>query len=78
MLQVVRHETLSGLRRGGTTLASADQLLAMAGGAVAPPPRDVADDVADNNLARMQRDGAALSAALDELITSRRAAARSR
>jgi hypothetical protein len=77
MLQAVRHETLSTLRRGGTTLASADQLALMTGKHVAPP-RDVAEDVADANYARMQRDGLALSAALDELITSRRAAARPR
>lgn len=77
MLQVVRHETLSGLRRGGTTLASVDQLALMMGKHVAAP-RDVADDVAEQNHARMQRDGVALAAALDELITSRRAATRPR
>lgn len=77
MLQVVRHETLAGFKRGGTTLASVEQLSLLAGKYVAPP-RDIAEDIAQHNHATMLRDGAALAAALDELITSRRAVARPR
>lgn len=77
MLQVVRHSTLASFRRGGTTLATPEQLSLMAGQPIATP-RDVADDVAETNHARMMRDGAELSAALDGLIAARRAAARSR
>lgn len=76
MLQAVRHETMSNFRRGGTRLATADQLALMVGQAM-PAPRDVADDVADNNLATLQRDRAALAGALDELVSAR-AAARAR
>lgn len=76
MLQAVRHATMASFRRGGTRLASIDQLSLMSGKAI-PAPRDVADDVADNNLATLQRDRAALAGALDELVSAR-AAARSR
>lgn len=77
MIQAVRHETLRGLRRGGTTLASIDQAALMARREL-PPPRDVAEEVAIANLARVRAEGAALAGALDLLITSRRAASRSR
>lgn len=77
MIQAVRHETLAGLRRGGTTLASIDQTAVMARQHVAPP-RDVAEDVAEANLARMRSEGDALADALDGLVNARRAAIRSR
>ena len=72
LIQAVRHETLANLRRGGTMLVPSDQLAALAG---RPPerPRDVSDQVAETNHARMQQDGVALAAALDELVTARRA-----
>lgn len=71
LLQAVRHSTLSGLRRGGTTLVSVDQASILAGKPIVVP-RDVADDVADVNLARLRSDRAALTAALDDLVNARR------
>jgi hypothetical protein len=77
MLQAVRHDTLAGLRRGGTTLASIDQTTLMARHPIVTV-RDVAEDIADANLARVQRDGALLAGELDTLIASRRDATRAR
>lgn len=72
LIQAVRHETMASFRRAGTTLVSAEQVAALAG---RPPPvqRDVSDQVAEENHARMARDGAALAADLDALINARRA-----
>jgi hypothetical protein len=82
MIQAVRHSTLANLRRGSTLVSPEVQAAILAGREVAAV-RDVGDQVADANLATVQRDGVALAAALDELITQRRAdrnvpAARSR
>ena len=72
MLQAVRHETLASLRKGTTVLDPATQAAILAGQPI-EPVRDIGDRIADVNFARVQRDGAALAAALDELIGERRA-----
>ncbi|MBK9036343.1 MAG: hypothetical protein IPL61_34700 [Myxococcales bacterium] len=72
MLQAVRHETLASLRKGTTVLDPAAQAAILAGQTI-EPVRDIGDRIADTNFERVQREGAALAAALDELIRARRA-----
>jgi hypothetical protein len=70
MLQAVRHETLSSLRRAATTLDPATQLAVIAGRA--PPPRiDPAEAVAATNHAVVRAQGDAVSAALDAIALDR-------
>lgn len=71
-LQAVRHATLAGVRKNTSIMDPAAQAAVLAGKPVAPV-RDIGDRITDANFARMQRDGAALAAALDALITARRA-----
>ena len=71
-IQAVRHATLAGVRKNPAIMDPATQAAVLAGKAV-PPVRDIGDRITDANFARMQADGAALAAALDGLITARRA-----
>lgn len=73
MLQAVRHETLSSLRRRATTLDPAAQVAAIAGRA--PPPRaDPAAVVAADNFAIVRAQGDLVAAALDDIARDRAAA----
>ena len=71
-IQAVRHATLASVRKNPAIMDPATQAAVLAGKAV-PPVRDIGDRITDANFARMQADGAALAAALDALITARRA-----
>ncbi len=71
-IQAVRHSTLAGVRKNTSVMDPAAQAAVLAG-AYLPPVQDIGDRIAATNYARMQRDGAALAAALDALITARRA-----
>jgi len=70
MLQAVRHQTLSSLRRSTVVLSPAEQAAILAGGeyVVRPDPSEV---VADNNLATVQAQGPAVAAVFDDIARDR-------
>jgi len=70
MLQAVRHQTLSSLRRVTLMMSPAEQAAVLAGRGT-PPRIDPAAAVADANLATVLANRAAVAAALDDIARDR-------